>query len=96
MAISRDEVKYIADLARLGLSEQEIDKYTGELSQILDYINVLNEVNTDDVEPTAQVTGLSNIHYSDQVENNFNRDELLAPTPLEIDRNQIKVHKPIE
>lgn len=67
MTLSREEVKKIAQLARLELTETEIDRYAGELSRILDYVAQLGEVKTEGVEPTAQVTGLLNIMRDDEV-----------------------------
>lgn len=51
MAISKEEIKAVADLARLELSEQDLDKYTSELDKILTYIQSLEKVNTQGVEP---------------------------------------------
>jgi aspartyl-tRNA(Asn)/glutamyl-tRNA(Gln) amidotransferase subunit C len=65
MKLSKDEVKHIALLARLGLSEEEIEKYSNQLSSILDYVEQLKEVDTQGVEPTAQVTGLENVMRQD-------------------------------
>ncbi len=66
MSLSIEEVQHIAELARLDLSQAEVERYQGELSRILDYISQLQEVNTDGVEPTAQVTGLTN-HFRGDV-----------------------------
>ena len=67
MKLSKEEVKHIALLARLGLSEEEMEKYTQQLSSILDYVEQLKEVDTEGVEPTAQVTGLENVLRSDLI-----------------------------
>ncbi|MFA6410732.1 MAG: Asp-tRNA(Asn)/Glu-tRNA(Gln) amidotransferase subunit GatC [Candidatus Buchananbacteria bacterium] len=69
MALSIKDVEHIAMLARLGLTEAEKEKFAGQLSSILDYFEQLKEVNTDNVEPTAQVTGLENVLRPDVVEN---------------------------
>lgn len=63
--ITKKEVEHIAKLARLGLSEAEKEKYSKELSGILDYMEKLNEVKVKNVEPTAQITGLENIFRKD-------------------------------
>ncbi len=68
MKLSKQEVKHIADLAHLELSELEQELYSGQLNSVLDYIDQLKKVNTLDVEPTAQVTGLENIMAEDEVE----------------------------
>ena len=61
MKLKKSEVEKISDLARINLTEEEKKKFQKELSSILDYVDKLNEVNTDKVEPTYQVTGLRNI-----------------------------------
>jgi len=66
--LSTEEVKKVAQLARLNLSEEELELYRGQLSSILDYVGQLKEVNTDGVEPTSQVTGLANVTREDIVE----------------------------
>jgi len=66
--LTSDEVKKVASLARLHLTNEELELYRGQLSSILDYVGQLKEVNTDGVEPTSQVTGLQNIMREDRVE----------------------------
>lgn len=90
MAISKDEVKRIADLARIELTVAEIEQYQVELSGILDYIDQLNELDTTDVPPTAQVTGLENQLRPDVVNYEFNRDDMLA-SAIETAEGHIKV-----
>ena len=64
--LSSTGVEHIAKLARLGLSESEKKKYSKELSEILDYIDKLNKVETKNVEPFALVSGLKNILRKDE------------------------------
>lgn len=64
--ISKDEVKHIAELARIGLDEKEIEKFSVDLSSILDFIEQLKEVDTDKVEAMAHITGLENITREDR------------------------------
>lgn len=59
--ISKKEVEHIGRLARIKLTKKEIEKYSKELSKILDYIKKLNEVNTNNIEPTSQIGDLFNI-----------------------------------
>lgn len=68
MAISREEIQHVADLARLDLDEAEIGEYGEELSSILGYISQLNELDTRKVEPTAQVSGLDNVWRPDDIQ----------------------------
>lgn len=64
--LSNDEVKKIADLARLGMGEEEIGFYAKELSAVLEYIDKLNMVDTEKIEPTSHVTGLHSIFREDE------------------------------
>lgn len=89
--LSKDEVKKIAELARLGLSEEEIKKFAAQLTDILEYINILNELDTEKVKPTFQVTGLENVKREDKVDVFCKREELLGTSPLEVEDHQIKV-----
>ncbi len=68
MVLSEDQIKHIAKLARLELSEAELKKYGSQLSDVLSYVDQLREADVDGVEPTAQVTGLENIFREDAVE----------------------------
>jgi aspartyl-tRNA(Asn)/glutamyl-tRNA(Gln) amidotransferase subunit C len=67
MALTKDEVKKVAKLANLPLSEEEEEKYADQLSKILEYVEQLNKVDTSDVEPTFNVSGQSNITAEDEV-----------------------------
>jgi aspartyl-tRNA(Asn)/glutamyl-tRNA(Gln) amidotransferase subunit C len=67
MKLTKADIEHIADLARLELSAEELDLYGGQLSGVLDYIDQLSEVDTSNVEPTAQVTGLSNVLREDKI-----------------------------
>ncbi|MFH0951234.1 MAG: Asp-tRNA(Asn)/Glu-tRNA(Gln) amidotransferase subunit GatC [bacterium] len=73
--ISKEEIKHVADLAKLEISNQEINKYSKELSAVVDYIGQLKEVDTQDTAITAQVTGLTNKTREDKVKN-WNKAEV--------------------
>lgn len=83
----------MAKLARLSLSSVELTKFQGQLSNILDYVELLNEVNTDGVEPTAQVTALTSVMREDELRKEplCDPEKLLECSPLPIENNQIKV-----
>lgn len=66
MKLSEEQVEHIAKLARLGLTDKENKKFQKELSAILEFIEQLNKVKTEKVEPTAQVTGLENVSRQDK------------------------------
>ena len=85
------QVAHIAKLARLTLTSEEEKKMSKELSSILKYVDVLSEVNTDGIEPTAQVTGLENALREDIVKpSGALPDALLACSPLPIIEHQIQ------
>ena len=81
MKLSQSEVEHIATLARLRLTEEEKEKYSGQLSAILDYMEKLQSVDTANVEPTTQVTGLTNIMRPDVISESGIADELVACAP---------------
>lgn len=76
--ISKEQVKHIAKLARLSLTEQEIKKFQKELSDTLDYINILKELNVEKIKPTSQVTGLNNVYREDKAGKSLARAEALC------------------
>lgn len=85
------QILHIAKLARLRLSEGEVETYTKELGSILTYINMLKEVDTHGVEPTAQTLGLSNVLRDDVIHSpDAPPDALLATSPLPIRARQIE------
>ncbi len=94
MKLSKKEIQHIADLARLELTGEEIKIYGGQLSQILDYVNQLQEVDTTDIEPTAQVTGLENVWREDNTLawKKSERESSLEQAP-DMENNQIKVKR---
>ena len=65
--LSKDEVKKIANLARIEISEDEAERYSIELSDILGFVEKLNEVNTDGIEPIAHITGAKNVTREDKI-----------------------------
>ncbi|MFA6048092.1 MAG: Asp-tRNA(Asn)/Glu-tRNA(Gln) amidotransferase subunit GatC [Parcubacteria group bacterium] len=64
--ISKDEVKHIAELARIGLDKKEIEKFSTDLSSILDWIEQLKEVDIENVEAIGHITGMENITRKDK------------------------------
>ncbi len=90
MAISKKEVQHVALLARLDLSEQELEKFTGELSKILEFVSQLDKVDTTDVPETAQVTGLVNVLRPDAPRPGLTREVFVTNAPDAQD-NQLKV-----
>lgn len=89
MKLTKEQVEHVAKLARLELSAAEVKKFQMQLSGILDYVEQLNEVSTEGIESTAQVTGLINVTREDKIL--AKPDDLLKCSPLPIEKNQIKV-----
>ncbi len=88
--LSTDDVRHIAKLARLDLSEAEVEQFPGQLTSILEYVGQLQAVDTKGVEPTAQVTGLQNSLRPDDIRPPMaTREGLLGTSPLPITDHQI-------
>ncbi len=81
MKLSRDEVLHIALLARLGLNEAELDKFSEQLSNILENFEILQQVDTSNVPPTAQSIPLQNVMRDDEVAASLPESEILANAP---------------
>lgn len=79
--ITPDEVRRIAALANIGLEDAEIERMAGELDRIVGFVEQLQDVDTSDVPPTDQVTGLIDVWREDEVKSELSRDELLANAP---------------
>ena len=80
--ISEAQVEHVAQLARLVLSPEEKQRFTEQLNAILSYMDQLNEVSTDGVEPTAHVLDLVNVLRDDTVRQTLRADEALANAPV--------------
>ncbi len=81
MKITREQVKHVARLARLGLSEAEVAKFGEQLSHILENMEILNQLATAEVPVTAQVTGLANVMRPDATWQSLDREAVLANAP---------------
>ncbi len=82
MALTEAEVRHIARLARLELTADELTRMTAELDRIVGYVEQLGEVDTDGVEPVAQVTGLVNVERDDVPGTVFDRHTVLGNAAL--------------
>jgi aspartyl-tRNA(Asn)/glutamyl-tRNA(Gln) amidotransferase subunit C len=80
--ITRSDVEHVAKLARLGLTDEEIDRLVGQLSRILEAVGKLSEVDTSAVGPTAQVIALENVMRDDVARPAISREVALAEAPL--------------
>jgi aspartyl-tRNA(Asn)/glutamyl-tRNA(Gln) amidotransferase subunit C len=80
--LNKKQVLHIADISNLKLTDEEIDKFTPQLSKIVDFISTLNEVDTTNTEPAYQIVGLTNVFHEDEVDatNIFSQDKALSGT----------------
>jgi aspartyl-tRNA(Asn)/glutamyl-tRNA(Gln) amidotransferase subunit C len=81
MKISKQEVEHVARLARLELSEQDKDRLTDQLSNILTYVEKLNELDTKGVEPTSHVLDISNVMRDDLPGESLPQERALSNAP---------------
>lgn len=88
--ISEEQVKHVAHLARLAITEKEAQMLTNQLDKIITYAEQLNELNTDNVEPTAHVLEIKNVMREDRANEGLPREEVLKNAPEHQD-GQIKV-----
>jgi len=88
--ISEDQVKHVAHLARLAITEEEAEMLTNQLDKIITFAEQLNELNTDNVEPTAHVLEIKNVMREDRAQQGLPREEVLKNAPEHQD-GQIKV-----
>ena len=89
--LSGDDVRHIAKLCRLNVSDEDVEKFATELSSILDFVEKLQEVDTSNVEPTPQATGLTNGFREDEIMTDApSTDDMLGTSPLPIIDHQIQ------
>jgi len=89
MKISKEEVIYVADLARLEVDDQLVDKFSEQLGTILEYMETLESVDTNGVRPTSHAISMTNAFREDEEAQIFNRDSALANAPDKEDGNFI-------
>ncbi len=85
MQLTRDQVKHVAKLANLPLTQEEEEKYSEQLSKILDYVEMLDKADTSKVEPTFNVTGQSNVMREDTTTPSMSQEEALMNGPKKKD-----------
>lgn len=81
MKLNREEVLHIARLARLGVTEEDVDRFREQLSNILENFEILRQVDTEGVPPTAQSIVLQNIMRDDEVTPSLPPEDILANAP---------------
>ncbi len=81
MKISSEEVKHIAKLAKLSLTEEEVEKYAKDLGGIAEFVEKLNEVDITGVNPTAHAVDKYNVFRQDELKDSYNRELILKNAP---------------
>ena len=79
--IDQAQVRKVARLSRLRLTEAEVEEFTGQLSAMLDYVEKMNELDTDNVEPLAHCLPVSNVFRADSVKESLGTEKTLANAP---------------
>jgi len=95
MKLSREEVQHIALLARLGLSETEVEKFKLQLSDILENFEILKQADTSNLPPTAQSIALQNVLRPDEAKESYPVEDVLANAPQQ-DSNCFKIQAVLE
>jgi aspartyl-tRNA(Asn)/glutamyl-tRNA(Gln) amidotransferase subunit C len=85
MPLTREEVEYVAALARLGLSDAEITRLQSQLSSILEHIEAIDRLDTHAIPPTAQVIAMTNVMRPDVVSDSLPREAVLDNAPRKAD-----------
>ena len=95
MNISKDTVRYVANLARINLAEQELEKFSRQLDDILRYIDQLKEIDVSKIQPTVHVLPVKNVKRRDSRRESLKIKEVLNNAPQK-EGNFFKVPKVIE
>lgn len=93
--LSKKQVEHIGKLSRLYLTEKQIEKFTNQLSAVLDYIEELSKVETKNLEPIGNITGLFNVWREDKIKPSFPSKEMLKNAP-EKEGSYLKVKAVLE
>ena len=81
MKIKKESVEHIAKLARIKLTDEEKNNYTGQITEILDYVGQLNKADTENIEPTYQISAVVNKYRSDTAEKSEKDEKLIEAAP---------------
>ncbi len=95
MKINRTEVEHVSRLARLALSEEELDALTGEMDAILGYVEQLSSLDTEGIVPTAHAVPMENAFRADEVKTSFTPEQALSNAP-DAKENAFRVPRIIE
>lgn len=81
MKISKEEVAYVADLAHLSIDDDAMERFVGQIGTILEYVDLLDKLDTEGVKPTSHALSLTNAFREDALTGSIPRDEALANAP---------------
>jgi len=95
MELTRDQVAHVARLARLSFTDDELDRFAGQLSKILDYAEQVGALTTEDVPPTSHALPLRNVLRDDVVRDSLPQDKALSTGP-EVEDGRFKVPRIME
>ena len=95
MKITKDEIRHVADLARLELDEAAVEKFVSQIGDILTYVETLNRADTEGVVSTSHATSRTNAFREDQEKEHLDQDAVLSNAPLSED-GQFVVPKIVE
>lgn len=79
--VNKEEIKHIANLSMLNLTDEEIEKYTSNMQDIIDFANKINSLDTSEVKESAFAIDSYNVFRKDEIRESFNREELLKNAP---------------
>ena len=94
-ALSRDEVAHLGRLARLQLSEEELDRFAGQLGAIVGWVAKVSEVAADDIPPTSHAVPLTNVTRADEIRPGLTREQALSGAPA-VEQDRFRVPRILE
>jgi len=80
--ITTEDIEYVAKLAKLNLSEEEKEKFVGQMGDIVEFANQVSKLDTEGVKPTNHILELKNVFREDEVKPSYSRDEILKNAPV--------------
>lgn len=84
MAVTKDEIRYIATLAKLHFDEDELEKFTSEMEQLIEFADTLGEIDTEGIAPTAHIQGIENVLRKDDKPVVFPTELALSNAPQKV------------
>ena len=95
MAVSKEEIIRIANLADLNLDEKDIDKYTKNITDILEFAEIVNKLDTEKIKETIGINGEYNVFRKDEVKTSLEKEEVLRNAPSQ-DEGMFRIPKVIQ